>query len=182
MKILHGIYRMQEIIFYSMKISLSLLVVMMLTLLASCTQSPNTTSTVSTPTAPATPVTTTTTIVTTTGDQNVAPQGAAMTNPTQTMTPVVPTQLETDIETETYRSPGGPVTVEFHIVENDAMDTIESASVRFVSGDDMSRSMVENFSQHLSAAVVGKKISELRNIDAIGGASLTTAAFIDAIN
>lgn len=174
---------MQEIIFYSMKISLSLLVVMMLTLLASCTQSPNTTSTVSTPTAPATPVTTTTTIVTTTGDQNVAPQGAAMTNPTQTMTPVVPTQqLETDIETKTYQSPGGPVTVEFHIVENDAIDTIESASVRFVSGDDMSRSMVENFSQHLSAAVVGKKISELRNIDAIGGASLTTAAFIDAIN
>lgn len=82
------------------------------------------------------------------------------------------------MDTQTYTSPAWKVSVKFTTTKE--WDVIKTASVDFVSGDNMSENFVKKFSDELST-VVGKKISEISNIKAIWGASLTTAAFIEYI-
>lgn len=79
-----------------------------------------------------------------------------------------------------YESPAGAETntVTMTVDENDvvtafeiSIDTKNETSVRYQS----------NFVAQIETEIVGKKISELSNLDAVGGASTTTNAFTQAI-
>lgn len=94
---------------------------------------------------------------------------------TATGTPVTATpQTLTRKETVGYKSPGGDDTIEFDVTVTDGV--ITSASATALALSDGSKYNQGNFVKALSAAVVGKKAKDL-DVDAIGGASLTTAAF-----
>jgi uncharacterized protein with FMN-binding domain len=94
---------------------------------------------------------------------------------TATGTPVTAApQVLTRKETVGYKSPGGDDTIEFDVTVTDGV--ITSASATALALSDGSKYNQGNFVKALSAAVVGKKAKDL-DVDAIGGASLTTAAF-----
>jgi FMN-binding domain len=94
--------------------------------------------------------------------------------PVQAVTPVAPVVL-TRTETVTYASPAGPQDpVEFSVTVTDGVITAASATAK--SDNDISKQLQTAFAGELSTKVVGKKAADL-DVDAIGGASLTTAAF-----
>lgn len=68
----------------------------------------------------------------------------------------------------------GNTTTEFSVTTQDGI--ITAASATFQSGDHDDQKYQNAFSRSISSAVVGKKTNNM-NLDVIGGASLTTAAF-----
>ncbi len=60
-------------------------------------------------------------------------------------------------------------------------DKISSVDVNILTTNEKSKLYQESFKNELTKAVVGKKISELANIDVIGGASSTTKNFQEAV-
>ena len=94
------------------------------------------------------------------------------TSSTQTVAPVSLTRTET--VSYTSPSPDGMVEVEFSVTVSDGMITAASATPK--AGKQASDYNQANFAKDLSTSVVGKKAADL-DVDAIGGASLTTAAF-----
>lgn len=103
----------------------------------------------------------------------VAPTPAPTETATGTPVTAAPQTL-TRKETVGYKSPGGDDTIEFDVTVTDGI--ITSASATALATNDGSKYNQGNFVKALSAAVVGKKAKDL-DVDAIGGASLTTAAF-----
>ena len=86
---------------------------------------------------------------------------------TETVAPVVLTRTET--LSYDSKTPVGMVDVEFSV-------TITAASATPKTDKQGSNYNQTNFAKALSGAVVGKKAKDL-DVDAIGGSSLTTAAF-----
>lgn len=83
-------------------------------------------------------------------------------------------QTITRDETLSYRSPDGIVPVEFAVTVTDGIITTATATPKAEQAT--SKEKQTAFANALSQAVVGKKAKDL-SVDAIGGASLTTAAF-----
>ncbi len=91
---------------------------------------------------------------------------------TETVAPVVLTRTET--LSYDSKTPEGMVDVEFSVTVTDG--TITAASATPKTDKQGSNYNQTNFAKALSGAVVGKKAKDL-DVDAIGGSSLTTAAF-----
>lgn len=153
--------------------------------LSSCTQSTPTTTVPVTPTTTVTTGTVTpTTPTTTTG---AVASGAEMT-PVATGTTATPTsssgntsttqtvgpQFYTRVETVSYMSPAGKEEIEFSVTVADGV--ITAANARPLATDKSSLYNQGNFANAVASSVVGKKAKDL-DVHAIGGASLTTAAF-----
>lgn len=80
-----------------------------------------------------------------------------------------------------YEAPSGPVFMDVSTKVEDGV--VKSASVKAGENtDQMSAGFIENFSKEISTKVIGQKISDLQNVDAIGGASLTTKAFVNYVS
>lgn len=73
-----------------------------------------------------------------------------------------------------YTSPAGDETVEFTMTTSG--DTITAVSAKPLASNPISTMLQTKFSESIQSKVVGKKKSELQ-LDAVGGASLTTNAF-----
>ncbi len=146
-----------------------------ISLLTSCTvpgMAPKTT-----PVAPTTPVETVAPVAPI-ETIPVAPVSTGTTESTGTVSETTPTlspvSALTRKETVTYNTPEGMVPVEFDVTITDGM--ITSATSNTLATSDASKYNQDNFAKDLSAKVVGKKAADL-SVDAIGWASLTTAAF-----
>lgn len=74
----------------------------------------------------------------------------------------------------TYATPAGNDPVEFSVTLTD--DVITKASITPKAINDASKTRQEAFKAELQT-IVGKKVSDLDGITAIGGSSLTTGAF-----
>lgn len=85
-------------------------------------------------------------------------------------------QLETE-----YQSPAGPEKVAFSL-EVDAAGTIVAANTTVLGKAPTSIMRQEKFKAELPAAVVGKKLADLTQLDRVGGSSLTTGAFNAALD
>jgi uncharacterized protein with FMN-binding domain len=96
------------------------------------------------------------------------------TGTTESPQAVAPTVL-TRTELITYKSPAADQDpVEFSLTVTDGVITAASAIAK--SENDISQKLQTAFAAEVAAKVVGKKAKDL-DVDAIGGASLTTAAF-----
>ena len=81
---------------------------------------------------------------------------------------------------QTYSVPEGnteKITADL-VIKNGAVESINTTNTK---SNRQSKQYQSNFEKSISKAVVGKKISEL-NLSSVGGASLTTDAFIKALN
>lgn len=94
------------------------------------------------------------------------------TSSTETVAPVILSR--TEVVSYNSPSPDGMVEVEFSVTVSDGVITAAAAVPK--AGKQASDYNQANFAKELSASVVGKKAADL-DVDAIGGASLTTAAF-----
>ncbi len=90
--------------------------------------------------------------------------------PVATTTP----QVLTRKETVSYKDPAGDDMIEFDVTVTDGVITAAAATPK--AEHEISMKLQTGFSAELSGKVVGKKAKDLQ-IDAIGGASLTTKAF-----
>lgn len=80
----------------------------------------------------------------------------------------------------TYKEPAGESSVGFTLsVGSDGV--ITDATVEVLATHDVSKARQAAFAAEFSAAVKGKQLSELTAIDRVGGSSLTTKAFNDAL-
>jgi hypothetical protein len=82
-------------------------------------------------------------------------------------------------EQGTYNSPGGTelISVDLTIKSN----AVSAVVVKTVKADPTAREYEELFEQGISKAIVGKKINEL-NVSRVGGSSLTSMGFNDALD
>lgn len=129
-----------------------------------------------TPVVPLTPPTETTTPVDTptpTTPETPVPTTPEVTPTTQTETPVESKTLSRT-ETVAYTNPSGRDQVEFSVTITDGVITAASAVPK--AENDISLKRQEAFAAELSTKVVGMKSAEF-DVDAVGGSSLTTAAF-----
>ncbi len=102
----------------------------------------------------------------------VVSSGGTVEVSTATTTPAMPV---TRTETVTYASPANPQDpVEFSVTVTDGVITAASATPK--SDNDISKKLQTAFAAEVGAKVVGMKAADL-DVDAIGGASLTTGAF-----
>lgn len=83
---------------------------------------------------------------------------------------------ETVTTQTTYMSPGGEEAVRFTLVV-DEDGVIEEATTDVLAKSPTSILRQTSFAEAFPTVLVGKKLSELTNVDRIGGSSLTTAAF-----
>jgi hypothetical protein len=90
--------------------------------------------------------------------------------------PVVPvSSARTRTETVSYRTPAGSDQVEFSVTVESGVITAATATSK--AENDISKKWQASFATNVSAKVVGKKVSDIGDMAAIGGASLTTGAF-----
>lgn len=87
---------------------------------------------------------------------------------------------ETLSTTETYQSPAGPEEVKFTLVVDEA-GTIVDAHTEVLAKSPISVMRQEAFAAEFPTAIEGKKLASLTAIDRVGGSSLTTKAFNEAI-
>lgn len=171
------------------KITLPLVMIASLATLVSCGQkaldtninispipTPVVTGEVVTPAAQ-TGTTSTTRVETTTTNPPATTTTSTITPATQvtpvTQTPRVPETISRR-ETVTYNNPSGSDSVEFNVTVTDGIITSASATPK--ADNEISLRRQTAFAAEVNAKVVGKKAKNL-NVDAIGGSSLTTAAF-----
>lgn len=88
--------------------------------------------------------------------------------------------LNTQTKTLTYRVPHGSTSTKYTLA-TDSNGNILTATSSVISGDHESREWNDWFSEEFAHTVVGKKLSDLSSVDAIGGAPLTTEAFMEFI-
>lgn len=79
-----------------------------------------------------------------------------------------------------YLSPAGPEDVAFTLVV-DSSGTIVEAQTEVLGKAPISIMRQESFAEELPTVLVGKQLSELTEVDRVGGSSLTTAAFNEAL-
>lgn len=109
------------------------------------------------------------------------------TKPTDTMmkaaTPSPMAEVKTgktvQLETE-YQSPAGPEKVAFALTVDDS-GVITKADTTVMGKAPISVVRQEKFKAELGTAVVGKKLADLSKVDRVGGSSLTTGAFNEAL-
>jgi hypothetical protein len=91
---------------------------------------------------------------------------------------VVAEEHQTLTELVTFAYPGGEHNVAFNIVvdENGVIQSIAGADV-----DPENQGRIADFVTSVNEMLVGKELSELEELDKVGGASLTTAAFNESI-
>ena len=89
------------------------------------------------------------------------------------------TQKEVMVKTS-YQNPAGADDVRFTLVV-DAAGTIVDAKTDVLAIHDISMKRQTAFAEGFTAAVKGKKLSELTAIDRVGGSSLTTKAFNESL-
>jgi hypothetical protein len=110
-------------------------------------------------------------------EKKAAPQVAAP-------APVVPTQpvaaAKQASAMKSYPNPAGMDDVRFTL-SVDGMGVITDAKTDILAVHDISKKRQEAFAAGLPAAVNGKKLTELTAIDKVGGSSLTTQAFNEAL-
>lgn len=82
--------------------------------------------------------------------------------------------------TETYQSPAGPEDVKFTLVIDDE-GVIVDAVTQVLAKNSTSIMRQEAFAADFPAALEGKKLASLTEIDRVGGSSLTTKSFNEAI-
>jgi uncharacterized protein with FMN-binding domain len=147
-----------------------------LTLLTSCMTKKDATPVVPAPTQSATQVDVVTTNPTPAPTETVTPTPAP-TEPTtgsSSVTPTAQASVITRTETVSYKNPSGSDEVEFSVTVTDGVITAASATPK--AENEISKKLQTAFAGGVSAKVVGMKAKDL-DVDAIGGASLTTAAF-----
>jgi hypothetical protein len=149
------------------KLTLPLIMIASLTTLVSCgTQAPEASPLISSP-PPVTGVVET---------QSTVSSGVTVSSGTTSpvVNPVRP-EVFTRTETVTYQSPADPQDpVEFSVTVADGVITAVSATSKSTS--DISQQYQTAFTREISRRAIGKKAKDLK-LDAVGGASLTTAAF-----
>ncbi len=103
-----------------------------------------------------------------------------MSSPTTpvSVTPSTPVVLNRK-QTVSYSTPEADASVEFDVTITDGI--ITAASSKTLANEDKSKYNQDRFTKALPSTVVGKKAKDLK-VDAIGGASLTTAAFLDFVH
>lgn len=81
---------------------------------------------------------------------------------------------------QTYTSPAGEENVRFTI--DISGETIENVSVTPVGVENpISNKKITSFADAINTSVTGKTLEEAENIDIVGGSSLTTGAFTQAL-
>ena len=122
-------------------------------------------------------------------DQTAATAGATpLTDTTTTppastaVTPPAPASANTKkiSAEETYRDPSGEEKVTF-MLTIDSTGVITEAASTVLAENPIAIRRQTAFRDGFSAAVVGKKLSDLANIDVVSGSSLTTTAFNSAL-
>lgn len=141
-----------------MNFSKSLIAVSALAFLASCGQD----------VTPATPTETAKTVETKTETS-----AATTTTTTQATTAAAGATYSDDVD---YTSPGGEDTVRFTMT-TDAEGVVTSLKATLEVGNDISKQLTAAFEEDAATKIVGKKLADLGDISAVGGASLTTNAF-----
>lgn len=92
---------------------------------------------------------------------------------------MLPGEKKASVET-TYISPGGEEEVGFTVyVDEDG--TITDAETLVLGKSPTTMMRQKSFAAEMPTVLKGKKLSELENVDRIGGSSLTTAAFNKAL-
>lgn len=94
---------------------------------------------------------------------------------TQEQSQVAPTTKELSVKTS-YTNPGGSDEVGFTLVV-DSTGVITDAKTETLATNPTSLIRQQSFASELPTVLKGKKLSELSQIDKVGGSSLTTAAF-----
>lgn len=115
-------------------------------------------------------------------------ENAAATAETSTLVETPSTEAENGgvsiaktVATEaTYQSPAGEEKVGFTIAV-DAEGMITNAETQVMAQAPISVTRQESFAAEFPTVLVGKKLSELTQVDRIGGSSLTTGAFNEAL-
>ncbi|GAB0174308.1 MAG: hypothetical protein HHAS10_01870 [Candidatus Altimarinota bacterium] len=162
------------------KIVAPLALIASISLLTSCTKKPEAPAVIPTPTETPAPVMQDGVSPTPVTSPSVnLDTGAAVTSPEKTETSSTSTQAPQEssvsrTETVQYNTPAGSDSIEFSVTVTDGI--IASASAVPKADHDISKKLQEGFATKLSESVVGKKAKDL-DVDAIGGASLTTNAF-----
>ena len=116
-------------------------------------------------------------------NKNVIIQPTNSGSTTESTTSMSTDTTTSDDETHSikYEAPSGPVFMD--VSAKVEAGVVKSASVKAGENtDQMSAGFIENFSKEISTKVIGQKISDLQNVDAIGGASLTTKAFVNYVS
>lgn len=80
-----------------------------------------------------------------------------------------------------YKTPGGDDSVRF-VMNTDENGIITSLVASLDNGSPISGNFIKGFSEAASSQIVGKKIADIADISAVGGASLTTQAFKDFVS
>ncbi|MFZ4461581.1 MAG: hypothetical protein ACOYN2_03445 [Patescibacteria group bacterium] len=96
-----------------------------------------------------------------------------------TATPAPVSSAVVHTKTVTYSTPAGKDDVEFSVTT--ANGKITAVAVTAKATNDVSKMLQGKFKDAIATEVVGKEISKL-NLKAVGGASLTTAAFTQYVN
>ncbi len=78
-----------------------------------------------------------------------------------------------------YPSPGGQETDKFNLTLEKGV--ITAASVEVFTDIDASKVYQKQFAATLPGLIIGKRLADIQALDVISGASLTTAAFNDAL-
>jgi uncharacterized protein with FMN-binding domain len=119
------------------------------------------------------------TVVTATGSPKAATDSAAAAADTQ---PAVWAKKGDVYNTTTsYMTPGGAQKVEFSVRVKDGVLTSVEVTPLAEDKSPISVKLQGQFKAAAQAALVGKKVADLTNVDRVGGASLTTDAFRKAI-
>ena len=101
--------------------------------------------------------------------------------PTTVTSPAAPSRAAKQISaSETYRDPSGEEKVTFMLTV-DSTGTITEAASTVLAENPIAVRRQTAFQSGFAAAVVGKKLSSLSNIDVVSGSSLTTGAFNKAL-
>lgn len=90
-----------------------------------------------------------------------------------------PTWLKVNKINKTYKSPGWNDEVAFTITMNG--DKIEKVVTESVKWNDISKKLQQSFWDAINAQIKGKTLEEAKWVKAVGGASLTTKAFVDVL-
>lgn len=116
------------------------------------------------------------------GDMKNAPakvSGVSAARPAEAMADAAKGAKSVTVKTS-YKNPSGEDAVGFTL-SVDAMGTIVDAKTDILATNEISKKRQVAFAEGLPAAVKGKKLSELSSIDKVGGSSLTTKSFNDAL-
>lgn len=91
-----------------------------------------------------------------------------------------PSSFKVNKISKTYKSPGGIDEVTFSITLDG--NKIKSVETKSIKGGEISQKLQKSFWEAINTQIAGKTLEEAKNLKAVGGASLTTKAFIEVIS